>query len=118
MACTRRSITRLRLVPRAERVRTHDDVPRTFGGTMAKDSFTSLFGKAKKWAEQELKNATSLSSDARKTRAAEEANQELGRQVERDAQLQVVEALLPQSVKDHRDQAQADRARRAGEADS
>jgi len=99
-----------------------------------KDTFGSLFGKAKKWAQEELKNATRVGGDPIEHRRAREANEaradELQLEAERAAGTAVVETLLP-GVKDWQDTmdrnraqaeqeravaARADREQRAGRA--
>ena len=81
----------------------------------------SLVGRAKEWAQQELKNATKVGGDPREHHGAEEVNEERRRNIERDAermaQETALEALLPQSVKDYRDHAEAERARRRTESE-
>lgn len=82
----------------------------------------SLFGKAKKWVEQEVKNATKIGGDPREHDAEREASADLRREIERDAhdlaQQQAIEAALPQSVKDYRDRADAAREQRRADGDA
>lgn len=82
----------------------------------------SLFGKAKEWARQELKNTTRIGDGSQSGRRAEEANDRLEREIhddgERMAQDAALEALLPQSVKDYRDHVEADRVRRHDEGEA
>jgi hypothetical protein len=89
---------------------------------MASDrSFGSLFGKAKQWATQELKNATSVTGEPAAHRRADEANDQLARHVEDEAEQLVsetlIEAMLPTSIKEYRDHAEADRERRRTESE-
>ena len=80
-----------------------------------KDRFGSLFGKAKKWAKEELKNATRVGGDPMVHNRAKEANEdradELHRDVEQAATDTVIEAMLPKGVKDWRDKVDSDRVR-------
>jgi len=80
-----------------------------------KDTLGSLFGKARKWAKEELKNATRIGGDPIEHRRAREANEARAEELHRDAEeaagAAVVEALLPQGVKDWRDQMEIDRAK-------
>ncbi len=78
------------------------------------DSLGSLFGKAKKWAQQELKNAVSPTGDPVRNRQAEEANEQLGRQIEQDAEQMrddaITSAFTPQALKDYQAVNAANRA--------
>jgi hypothetical protein len=84
------------------------------------ESLGSLFGKAKKWAQQELANATKLGGDPQSNRNAEEQNDQLARQIESDAKLMrdaaIVDAVTPQGLKDYQATQAANRAAR--DADS
>ena len=82
---------------------------------MAEDeTLSSLFGKAKRWAQQEIKNATSIGSDPRDQKTAEEQNERLGREIESDAKLMrdqaIISAITPQSIKDYQAMTAANKA--------
>jgi hypothetical protein len=73
---------------------------------MAKDNtLGSLFGKAKKWAEQEVKNATRIGATPQDQKDAERQNEYLKRDIESDAKQMrdaaIIHAITPQSVKDY-----------------
>ncbi len=62
---------------------------------MAEDeTLSSLFGKAKRWARQEIKNATRIGGDPRDQKMAEEQNEHLGREIESDAKLMRDQAII------------------------
>ena len=82
---------------------------------MAEDeTLGSLFGKAKRWARQEIKNATKIGGDPRDQKVAEEQNEQLGREIESDAKLMrdeaIISALTPQSIKDYQAMTAANKA--------
>jgi hypothetical protein len=68
------------------------------------DSLGSLFKKAKKWATEEVKNATKIGADPRDQKDAEQQNERRLREIESDAKLMrdaaIADALTPQSIKD------------------
>ncbi len=73
---------------------------------MAKDNtLGSLFGKAKKWAEQEVKNATRVGGTPQEQKDAERQNEYLKRDIESDAKQMrddaIIDAITPQSIKDY-----------------
>jgi hypothetical protein len=73
---------------------------------MAKeDSLGSLFGKAKKWAKQELKNMSNVTADPREARQAEREQDRLAREIENDAERMrdeaIFDAVVTQGMKDY-----------------
>ena len=87
---------------------------------MAKDdALGSLFGKAKKWAKQEMKNATRLTGDPLENRRKAEENERLADEIERDAKLArdraIVDAVTPQGIKDFQASQAANRTAQAAE---
>lgn len=80
------------------------------------ESLSSLFGKAKRWAQQELKNASTVTGEPRDQRNAEERNERLAQQVEDDSERMrneaIISALTPQSVKDYHAYSAANKAER------
>jgi hypothetical protein len=87
---------------------------------MAKEeSIGSLFGKAKKWAKQELKSATRIGGDPVQQCHEDEQNKWLGREIRDDAEQMrddaIIDAITPQSLKDYQAMTAANKAQRDAE---